>query len=288
MIKQCEGCGSEFRVRPSASHYRFCSVPCRRLLRVTKTCQVCGGCFDVTSSKTHYKHCSQACRDIEYKLTRIDKVCVNCGASFSILKALTQTNCCSESCRNENMRKINLATLHERFWSRVDTSGDCWLWNASLNRNGYGYICVNGKVRSSHRLSYEWSYGPTPAGLCVCHACDNPRCVRPDHLFLGTNDDNMADMVAKGRQAKGDRNGSRLHPDRRARGERSAGAKLTEKSVREIRQMYVCQKFGATRIAKMFGVSKSTVQKVIRGKAWAHVAPETYGAALDAALKETA
>ena len=89
-----------------------------------------------------------------------------------------------------------------RFWERVDTTGECWLWTGHRNEDGYGTLGWQYKQYSAHRLSYEIAYGAIPPGLCVCHRCDNPPCVRPDHLFLGTQADNMRDRYRKGRYGK--------------------------------------------------------------------------------------
>lgn len=89
--------------------------------------------------------------------------------------------------------------MPERFWARVDKSGDCWIWTASRYRRGYGQAYFEGRYYTAHRLAYTLTFGPVPMGICVCHHCDNPPCCNPAHLFLGTDADNMRDRDAKGR-----------------------------------------------------------------------------------------
>jgi hypothetical protein len=99
-------------------------------------------------------------------------------------------------------------TFSDRFWKKVDKTpglgpnGDCWLWTSATDQHGYGAFSLYGRGKSmpkAHRLSYEWAYGPLPLGIDVLHKCDNPPCVRPEHLFTGTARDNMRDASRKGR-----------------------------------------------------------------------------------------
>lgn len=146
--------------------------------------------------------------------------------------------------------------MNERLWSHVRVAeGDaCWEWQGWRNVQGYGKVRVGKRARRAHRVVYEDAYGPIPAGLCVLHRCDNPSCVRPDHLFLGTRVDNGADMARKGRQAKGKENGR---------------SKLTMEQVIELRRRYRAGEGSQRALAREFGMSRSATQQALLGQTWA-------------------
>ena len=89
----------------------------------------------------------------------------------------------------------------KRFWDKVDKTGECWIWTAYTKTDGYGQFKFDGKMRGAHRMAWLLTNGEIPDGMLVCHTCDNPSCVNPNHLFLGTNQDNADDKMNKGRHA---------------------------------------------------------------------------------------
>lgn len=154
----------------------------------------------------------------------------------------------------------------------------CYEWQSSIGTNGYGLFYFRGRSAHAHRVAWELANGPIPDGLFVCHHCDNPRCVRVDHLFLGTPEDNIHDMLAKGRArftgprnpARGERHGFYGRPDRPARGTRNAAAKISEITVRLIRSR--CDA-GETKsaVARDLGLGRNVVTRVARRETWQHV-----------------
>lgn len=142
----------------------------------------------------------------------------------------------------------------ERFWSKVEKTDGCWNWTGKRDREGYGEIHVGRKYVRCHRMSYRIARGDFPDNLRVLHKCDNPSCVNPSHLFLGTDADNMRDKCMKNRQARGEKGGN---------------TKLRESQVMEIRELY--KTMTARAIAKRFGISKITVRFIVWGKMWKHL-----------------
>lgn len=155
------------------------------------------------------------------------------------------------------------------FNKRVDKSGDCWIWLGPLSESGYGkFNCLDGKRNwRAHRASWTIAYGPIPDGMLVLHKCDNRRCVRPEHLFLGNNKDNTQDALQKGRLKD---MGPWRHP---CPGELNGRAKINLTDVQEIRDM--ANKGTLQRdISRKFGIGQTAVSKIVNNQTWKHVTGE--------------
>lgn len=153
-------------------------------------------------------------------------------------------------------------SIEERLYSKIkiNTYSGCWEWMGTT-RNGYGRITVGSRTDGSrrteaaHRLSYILKYGEIPEGMEVCHRCDNRKCINPDHLFLGTRQDNINDREKKGRNIT-------------FSGESNPMSKLTQKDVIRLRQRKARENISYEKLAKEYGVNKRTVIDAIKGKNW--------------------
>lgn len=147
-----------------------------------------------------------------------------------------------------------MSEADERFWPRVEMGPGCWEWQAARGVQGHGQFAISKKNRVyAHRYSWEFHYGPIPCGMVVRHRCDNPPCVNPDHLVLGTQLENIQDAVSRSRTR---------------RGERSGVAKLTDQAVAEIRRRFVRhspRRTNARDLAPEFGVSPSHIRAIAAG-----------------------
>lgn len=163
---------------------------------------------------------------------------------------------------SENMKRLHREgkasiavriPLEKRFWAKVRKSEICWEWvGAYRSSRGYGHVRINGRSEYAHRICWVMMFGSIPEGMCVCHHCDNPKCVRPDHLFLGDRSDNMTDAALKGRIPKP---------------KDFISAKLSQDQVREIRE-FVFTPDQIIQKSKQLGVHRQTVKRIILGKTW--------------------
>ena len=153
------------------------------------------------------------------------------------------------------MRQV--ISIHDRFWSKVDKSEDCWLWTAATDPNGYGRVRYNRENNKAHRVAWILTNGKIPIGLCVLHDCDNPPCVNPDHLYVGTMADNCRDRDEKGRGVA-----PPVHS-----GETHHFAKLTNEQIAEIRELHVTGEYTFTVLGQMYGVSLQSISNYINGRA---------------------
>ena len=145
---------------------------------------------------------------------------------------------------------VHRIPAEKRFHERVDKSGDCWIWLGRLTDDGYGILDVDVKGKLAHRLAWEMESDSIPDGMEVCHHCDNPRCVRVSHLFLGTHQENIAD---------------------RDRKERGGVAKLTKSQVAEIRRIYSHGSITQKELAARYGVARCTISAITTGTNWKHI-----------------
>lgn len=159
----------------------------------------------------------------------------------------------------EDSERQNIAI---RFWSKVKTGPiqECWEWQGTKDRRGYGHMSSRRGMSpyKAHRVSYELVIGQIPDGMEVCHKCDNPSCVNPTHLFIGTHQENMADAFKKGR----------INNYNHECGEDHSSSKLTWNDVYEIRNVVPSGEFTQRQLAQKYGVCRDTIRNIVSGKYW--------------------
>lgn len=158
----------------------------------------------------------------------------------------------------DDLSPDDVAATKARLLSRTVTINGCWEWQGAKNKKGYGSVSVGGVVVLAHRLSYRVHFGPLGDNL-VCHRCDNPKCVNPAHLFLGTASDNVRDMRRKGREPE--------NPTR----------KISAADARSMREKYAVGTHGATKLAKEYGLAREYVHAILRGDYWPNAGGPLFG-----------
>lgn len=187
--------------------------------------------------------------------------CQHCGAEFLAYPselARGRKRFCRKTCYYASLRTRG-TPIEERFWKYVQKTDTCWLWTGHTH-NGYGTIQSGYRVPVlAHRLSWEMHNDPIPKGMLVCHNCpggDNPSCVNPAHLWLGSQAQNNQDMFTKKRHMYG---------------ELSTSSKLTEVAVIDIRARFAAGNATRAELAKEYGVCRATISDIARGKSWKHI-----------------
>ncbi len=189
------------------------------------------------------------------------KACENCKTIFHKSGQLSwrqwaTRRFCSHKCAGQAESTAKTAvrlSLRESFEMRFKKTEGCWIWSGTIEGYGYGVIDHNRRRYRAHVLALKFDGRPVPDGMIACHHCDNPPCVNPAHLYVGTPAENARDAKERG-----------LLP----RGESHHNAKLTEAEIRQIRSL----KMPATHIALIFGVSRHTISRIQSGRGWEHVA----------------
>ena len=211
-----------------------------------------------------------------------NKICIVCGMNYSKRDkdSRIQWNArkfCSRICKNvaqkgslrseETKKKMSIAGKNspEDVWKQIDKHSECiwfmwtcWEWVGGLNSTGYGVMGIDYKKYLAHRIVYKEIYGEIMNGLFVLHKCNNPKCCNPNHLYLGTQTDNVEQMFKEGRANT-------------ACGERTGAAKLTEKDVLEIRRLYLTGDYSQRDLGKMFEVDHKVICNIINRNAWRHI-----------------
>ena len=182
--------------------------------------------------------------------------CIACPAVTRGVRLGLCVACYTRKYRRGTTERVPSRSAEERFDAKVNKTDSCWLWTGGLAQDGYGAFWYGGRTGLAHRYSYEQFVGQIQEGACVCHKCDVPLCVRPDHLFAGSNSENIADRDAKGRMS---------------RGVASPLSKFSEDDVREIRRRHAG---GPTfrEIAGEFATTPTNVRFIVTRRTWKHVA----------------
>lgn len=195
-------------------------------------------------------------------LNRITVVCASCQQEFLVHPYRRDSaRFCSRSCTGKSPKPSRRQDPVTRFWAKVQKTASCWLWTGSIGTKGHGLFRPGSGLTGAHRFSWELHHGPVPAGQNVLHNCpggDNPACVNPAHLWLGTLSENNTDRHQKGR-------------DNPAVGKGHYRAAFTEADIEAIRRRYAAGGVLQSQLAAEYGVNKHTIHCIIRRKTWKHL-----------------
>lgn len=190
----------------------------------------------------------------------VTRICLRCGTPFERLACQVIKRGTGQYCSRDCSPNGGAIPESERFWGKVLVAPNelsCWLWTGTRSRQGYGWFRrTRGGWTQAHRLSWELSNRPIPEGMWILHHCDNPPCVRPSHLFIGTRQDNVDDREAKGR-------------NRPKRGDSHPLATLTNTEALVIRGLYTEKRGEISTLARAFGVSRRTIHRIVHGVSYA-------------------
>ncbi len=163
--------------------------------------------------------------------------------------------------RTEECNQAHRNTLSD-VWNKINKKSDeeCWEWKGATTKGGYGSMKLYNKTKYVHRVVYEITYGKFSNDLDVLHKCDNPLCCNPEHLFLGTQQDNVRDMDVKGRRGKTDQ-----------KGELNNASKLTKTDIEKIRELNYSGSYSQREIGEIFGVGQQCICLIVNHKTWKHI-----------------